>query len=1172
MIIAGEVLGGRFEVRRRLGSGGMGDVFEAFDRDRAEAVAIKTLARADADTFARFKREFRALQSMVHPNLVSIGELICADDVWFFSMELVDGVHFQEFVRNDVGGLRAALRQLVIGVHALHEGGLVHRDIKPSNVMMTRDGRLVILDFGLVTHVDPKRQSYAQGPVGTVEYMAPEQATGRQVGEAADWYSVGVMLYEALTGTMPHHGHALQILVEKQQVEPKAPHEVKPDVPRDLSDLCKELLAIEPAARPTASAIAKKLGIDFGTAARTSTPIVTPMFVGREAELAALAASAEVARTQPRIHAVIGESGIGKSELVARFVRDLATQDPTTLVFSGRCYERETVPYKAFDGIADGLAQELARRSDADVTPLLPPRPTLLVRLFPAFQRIEAIAAAGDRAEEPGEPHEQRRRMFVAFRELIANLARTQRVVLTIDDLQWADADSFLLLRELMRGAPLPLLILATVREGDAALSALAGLPIERTSLGPLSEAECRELAEGIAPQKAANLDLARVSREAGGHPMFLQEIVRHLALSGDSAAADTLDDALAARVALLKPEAQSLLEVVCIAGAPLPIDVAAQACRLDSTVSRSVASLRVAMLVRETQRGRRLTLEPYHDRVRESVANGIAKDRRRELHQRIAYALEAAPEPRDPQLLLRNFLLAELPQRAARYAEDAAQRSEAAHAFDQAAELWRTALDIMPRDADDRRRLQLRLGEALIRAGRGAEAASCYLAAAEGADRATRLECQRHAAEQLVIAGHIAPGLAALESLLAEIGVASPKTSRGSLASLVLNRTRVRLRGLRFRERDRTEIPDADMLVLDVLKAAGTSLSMIDSIRGMDFTTRHLLRALRTGHREYIARALVLESMFYATSSNPARSTRLIDRALEIGADPNDPYIGGLMAGAHGANAYFGGEPVKATEHFARCIEMLRGAPGSNWERSTGRLFRLFSLRFVGDFVELRARYEEYLEDAASRGDVYLESTMRRACVSMFLAEDDVQGAIGELERATWGPPGERYHVQHFHELVAWAEIVLYTGEVEPRAQLDERFARLHSSLLTRVSTIRVVDEFIRARLALAGHRPFTEVARAAKNLAAETTPMPLAWAALLEASLAPSAERFAAAAELSAKAGMRAFEQAARWRVADLRGDAAARSDAEGKLVALGVRDVERTVRLLAPVRRSS
>ena len=89
--------------------------------------------------------------------------------------------------------------------------------------MVTHDGRVVLLDFGLVTNLDPNQQSIANGPVGTVEYMAPEQAAGRQVGEAADWYGVGVMLYEALTGKMPHSGHALQILVQKQQVEPAPP-------------------------------------------------------------------------------------------------------------------------------------------------------------------------------------------------------------------------------------------------------------------------------------------------------------------------------------------------------------------------------------------------------------------------------------------------------------------------------------------------------------------------------------------------------------------------------------------------------------------------------------------------------------------------------------------------------------------------------------------------------------------------------------------------------------------------------------------------------------------------------------------------------------------------------------------------------------------------------------
>jgi tetratricopeptide (TPR) repeat protein len=1176
VIIAGHVLGGRFEVRRRLGSGGMGEVFEAFDRDRGDVIAIKTLTRADGDTFARFKREFRALQSTAHPNLVSIGELVCADGLWFFTMERVEGRHFLEHVRGDRDKLRSALRQLVIGLCALHEAGLVHRDVKPSNVMITREGRVVLLDFGLVTNLDPQQQSSVHGPIGTVEYMAPEQATGRQVSEAADWYGVGVMLYEALTGKMPHSGHALEILVQKQQVEPASPREVAPDTPDDLSDLCMQLLAIEPTARPTGSAIAKKLGIDLAKTRRTSTPVVLGVFVGREKERAALDASAALARTQPAVHLLIGESGIGKSELVARFVRVVATDDPEAVILTGRCYERESVPYKAFDGVADGLAQVLARMPADDVRELLPSRPELLVRLFPVFQRVEAIAAAPAADREAGEPQEQRRRMFIAFRELLVAVARTRRVVITIDDLQWADADSFLLLRELFRGAGAPaILVLATMRGEDEAFEAeLEGLHVERTRLGPLTAEECRELAEGLVPGAGGRFDLERISREAGGHPMFLHEILRHLELAGASGeAGTTLDDALSARVALLRPDARTLLEFVCLAGAPISLEVAAQACRMDSTaVTRAVASLRVATLVRETQRGRHIALEPYHDRVREAVGGRIPDAQRRELHARIAYALEAAHDARDPQLLLRNFLLAELPERAARYAEDAALRSEAAHAFDQAAELWHTALDLVPRDANDRRRVLLRLGETLINAGRGAEAAEHYLAAAQGADRATRLECHRHAAEQLMISGHIAPGIAALEALLDEIGVKWPKTPRRTLLSLLWHRAQVRVRGLGFRERDRSEIADATMLELEVLKVAAHSLAMIDAIRGMDFQTRHLRMALRTGHRDHIARALLIESMFHSTGSKQQRAQRYIDRAIEIGADPKDAYVRAMNLGARGACAYFGGEIVTATTYLDDCVDALRAAPGNNWERSTARLFLLFSLRLIGDYVTIRLKYEEYKTDARDRGDRYLESTMRRSCVSMWLAEDDARGAVRELVRATWVPPADRFHVQHFHELVAWAEIGLYHGVFDERAQLDDRFDRLGKSMLTRVESVRVQTDYLRGRLAIAGQLPEAEARRAARKLAKEKNPMAKVWAIVVEAGAdaTRAASLYERAAEAAEQAGMRSTAATARWRLAELRDDAALRARAEAEMATLGVRNPARMCALLAPIRR--
>src|SRR5207302_5179325 len=179
-------------------------------------VALKLLRRASGRDLYRFKREFRALADIVHPNLVALHELHAAGGDWYFTMELVEGVSFIDWVRpsryqgpqrarSDIAAspfdeqrLRGALVQLTDALIALHEAGKLHRDLKPSNVLVTGSGRLALLDFGLVASVaegNPERLA-----VGTPVYMSPEQAADQPLGEPSDWYSVGAMLYEALTG------------------------------------------------------------------------------------------------------------------------------------------------------------------------------------------------------------------------------------------------------------------------------------------------------------------------------------------------------------------------------------------------------------------------------------------------------------------------------------------------------------------------------------------------------------------------------------------------------------------------------------------------------------------------------------------------------------------------------------------------------------------------------------------------------------------------------------------------------------------------------------------------------------------------------------------------------------------------------------------------------------
>jgi len=338
--------------------------------------------------------------------------------------------------------------------------------------------------------------------------MSPEQASAEPVTAATDWYSVGVILFEALTGRLPFQGDALRILRDKVERDPPPPHELAAEVPADLDALCVELLRRDSAARPTGSDIIRRLRATrdsieppASVSRRTASPLL-----GRETHLRMLDDAFRHVQTGHTVVVhVAGPSGMGKSALVQSFLERLRAVEGT-VVLAGQCYEKESVPYKAFDSLVDALSHYLRQLPPLQAEVVLPRDMAALSRIFPVLERLQPTMTL--RSVNVADPAEVRRRAFAALRELLARLGDRRPLVLAIDDLQWGDSDSLALYGEILRRPDPPhLLLLGSFRseeeesspflQGLQAMQKQAGETLDqrRLAVEPLTPSEGRELA-----------------------------------------------------------------------------------------------------------------------------------------------------------------------------------------------------------------------------------------------------------------------------------------------------------------------------------------------------------------------------------------------------------------------------------------------------------------------------------------------------------------------------------------------------------------------------------------------------------------------------------------------------------------------------------------------------
>jgi hypothetical protein len=1217
----------RFEIVRRLGAGGMGVVYEAVDREHGAHVALKTLRSFDARTILHIKQEFRALEGLQHPNLVQLGDLIEEGGRWFFTMELVRGVDFLSHVRPlgyktedeptsvavarvrariaealtgeprsdreplpalDEGRLRAALAQLARGLAALHAADKVHRDIKPSNILVTPSGRVVLLDFGLVTDTAPRRLTGDESLRGTVGYMAPEQARLGRIGAQADWYAVGVLLYFALCGRLPFEGTATEILMRKQRESPPPPGTIALGIPADLDALCVDLLRIDPGSRPTGDDVLRRLAQhgDRGRASWAPPSTGRASFVGRRAELALLSEAFAEARTGAMVVVrVLGESGVGKTALVRRFGDEAAAEG--ALVLSGRCTERELVPYKAVDGVVDALSQHLAGLPPEIASSLLPDSAVLLPQLFPVLGRLEALADPDSTDRGALEPREARARSFAALRELLGSVGRAQPLVVAIDDLQWADADSLMLLGEIVRPPGAPSMLLVCTARADAGDLPFAARDVR---LAPLERDEAVELATSLLARAGTPTvkSAQAIAEEAGGHPLFIAELARHArrTTGGDV----HLDDALWARVARLDERARALVELVAVAGAPLTLTTAARATgETDRSALASRAGLLRAESLLRTARGvGSERIEAYHDRVREAVLARLDDTTRCTWHEKLATALEATGDA-DAAALALHWRGAGVIDKAAHFTLVAAYDAAASLAFERAATLARTALDLFPPDHSDVLRAHIVAGDALANAGRGPDAASHYLAAAARAGAEDAVDLRRRAAEQLLRSGHIDEGLDAMGDVLRAVGLHLPRTPRRAMASLLWNKARLVIRGRRFTLRSADRVPPLELRRVDACWSVTLGLSLVDIVRAADFQAQTLRLALDAGEPGRLARSLAMASGFATHEGGAARrrAPELLRDAERLAAVHHDPYASAWLPFARATAAFGEG---RWRECIARCDEararFRADCTNVAWELASAQAFSLYALGFLGELCELGRRVEAAHRDAIERGDLYAAMNVQTGSSHYVrLAADDDGASRRESSEAlrAWSRRG--FYQQHLLDLFTQAETDLYVGDRQgAHARMQARWPDVEGSqlLLTRMNRAIMFDLAARTDLGAArltrGARRRTLLLSAERRVHAMER-LGMRWssamARLLRAGIASLRDAPVRAAQLYASAaasleaeGMKLHASAARMRAGVLdprRRDDAAR--ARARFLEEEVRVPERFGAMLAP-----
>ena len=553
---------GRYALLKKLGEGGKGFVFKARDTVLNRVVAVKVLKSTvtSDEAYSRFMTEARAVAKLNHPNIVSIHDNGKEDGKQFFVLEFVDGESLRDLMQTYPEGRCDIQTVLRIGMDVCsalqyaHSEKVLHRDIKPENVMITRDGTAKLMDFGLAKMIGQPQITQEGVIVGTVAYVAPEAALGKGVDARSDLYSLGAVLYEALSGKPPFKGDdPIKIIFAHIHDIPVSLGKLDPKVPQALSDCVMKLLEKEPEKRyQSAEDLFKALReITEGFLRETLVPthkpgIVVPVprpvavreiqLIDRVEEMSLLRQAVDRAvRGEGGLVFLYGEAGIGKTRL-ARELGAYARLRGMQVLY-GRCpalFRMDGVPpYVLWNEVVKDFLQNCTPEQLYKVIGYYPAE---VCKLVPEVrQKLGTIPQS-----LPISPEHERDRLFEAVCQFIINISKEHPLLVVLDDLQWTDQSSLLMLHYLARGVSKEsLLLLGDYRDTEIdeahALSPvltelnrerlLQSIQLKRMSLNDISEMIRQILEQDEVPREFCEL----VYEKTRGNPFFAEEVIRSL-------------------------------------------------------------------------------------------------------------------------------------------------------------------------------------------------------------------------------------------------------------------------------------------------------------------------------------------------------------------------------------------------------------------------------------------------------------------------------------------------------------------------------------------------------------------------------------------------------------------------------------------------------------------